>query len=185
MVSIDTLENLKERLRTERPVLWDQFPDIDLYMDQVLSYMPRQQVASNADDLLTSSMINNYIKEGVLAHANGKKYTRDHLACLTAISHLKRVLSVKDTGLLLKLATEQKNIEHFYEAYGNLLETAFSDVLEHMPDTEEHRMLAEAALRFAVTSYANQIACQRLLDLMREDPTPIKKKAKKKEDDGE
>ena len=181
VVTIDrNLENLKQRLHTERPVPWEQFPDIDLYMDQVLSYMPRQQVASDGDDQLTASMVNNYIKEGVLAHANGKKYTREHLAFLTAISHLKRVLSVKDTGLLLRLASVDEAVEPFYTAYASLVDRAFEDVLGHLPDAEDTRALAETALRLAVTSYANQIACQRLLDLMREEaPAPQKRPRKK------
>ena len=42
--------SLQERLRTQRPVEWDQLPDFSLYMDQVLSYMDRQVIRFDEDD---------------------------------------------------------------------------------------------------------------------------------------
>ena len=39
------LTALRERLRTQRPVPWDQLPDFSLYMDQVLSYMDRSRTS--------------------------------------------------------------------------------------------------------------------------------------------
>lgn len=54
--------SLQERLRTQRPVDWDQLPDFSLYMDQVLSYMDRQVIRFDEDDGLTAAMVNNYTK---------------------------------------------------------------------------------------------------------------------------
>ena len=93
------LTALRERLRTQRPVPWDQLPDFSLYMDQVLSYMDRQVIRFDEDDGLTAAMVNNYTKSGLVPRAEGKKYNRDHLAYLTADpggaaggpAHLRRV----------------------------------------------------------------------------------------------
>ena len=41
---MEAIRELKERLETERPVEWESFPDIGLYMDQLISYMPRQLI---------------------------------------------------------------------------------------------------------------------------------------------
>ena len=49
------LTALRERLRTQRPVPWDQLPDFSLYMDQVLSYMDRQVIRFDEDDGLTAA----------------------------------------------------------------------------------------------------------------------------------
>ena len=51
------LTALRERLRTQRPVPWDQLPDFSLYMDQVLSYMDRQVIRFDEDDGLTAAMV--------------------------------------------------------------------------------------------------------------------------------
>lgn len=69
---MDELNELKRRMKEERPVAWDSFPDLGLYMDQVLSYMPRQLIHLGETDTLTSAMVNNYIKEGLLPRAEGK-----------------------------------------------------------------------------------------------------------------
>ena len=98
---MDELKSFQDRLRTQRPVAWDQLPDFALYMDQVLSYMDRQMIRFDENDSLTAAMVNNYTKSGLVPRAEGKKYNRDHLAYLTAICVLKQVLSAKDIDLLI------------------------------------------------------------------------------------
>ena len=100
--SVDDLMELRESLRSQRPVAWDQLPDFALYMDQVLSYMDRQVIRFDEDDGLTAAMVNNYTKSGLVPRAEGKKYNRDHLAYLTAICVLKHVMSTRDMDLLIK-----------------------------------------------------------------------------------
>jgi hypothetical protein len=163
----EKLENLKERLASERPVDWSDFPDIGLYKDQVVSYMYRQLINFEGDSQLTSAMVNNYIKDGLLPRADGKKYSREHLAGLTEICLLKQVLSVKDTGFLLKQG--MKNVDHagFYTGFVNIVDNALSktaDLIDPEWDTEE---LSEMALKLAISSYCEKIACERLIEIIR------------------
>ena len=83
------LEQLRRELEEKRPLAWDALQDIPLYMDQVLTYMDRQLIKADGSDSLTSAMVNNYTKSGLVPRAAGKKYSRDHLAYLTAICILK------------------------------------------------------------------------------------------------
>ena len=94
------VSNLKERLREQRPASWETLPDIPLYMDQVLSLMSRQTIRFGEEDALTAAMVNNYIKDGVVPRAEGKRYHAEHLAYLTMVCVLKQVLAVKDAALL-------------------------------------------------------------------------------------
>ena len=64
--SVEEIRELKERLERERPVEWEAFPDIGLYMDQLISYMPRQLIHYGEGESLTSAMVNNYIKDGLV-----------------------------------------------------------------------------------------------------------------------
>ena len=91
---MEEIRALKERLEGERPVDWEGFPDIGLYMDQLINYMPRQLIHYGEGEALTSAMVNNYIKDGAMPRAEGKRYSRTHLAYLTALCALKQVLSV-------------------------------------------------------------------------------------------
>ena len=56
---MEELEELKKRLEEERPMVWDGFPDIGLYMDQVISYVSRQLITYDGGETLTPAMVNN------------------------------------------------------------------------------------------------------------------------------
>ena len=95
---MEELLDLKRRMEQERPAAWEELPDIALYMDQLISYMPRQLIHFDDSESLTSAMVNNYIKDGLVPRADGKRYGPVHLGYLTAVCALKKVLSVRDVG---------------------------------------------------------------------------------------
>ena len=121
---MEAIRELKERLETERPVEWESFPDIGLYMDQLISYMPRQLIHYGEGEALTSAMVNNYIKDGALPRAEGKRYSRTHLAYLTAICALKQVLCVKDAALLLAQTARGREPQELYDLFREELDHA-------------------------------------------------------------
>ena len=78
---------------------WSALPDIGLYMDQVVTLMDRTFAAGE----ITKSMVNNYVKSGLLKRPVGKKYEREQLAQLIMIGVLKQALSMDDIASLLVL----------------------------------------------------------------------------------
>ena len=54
---MDELQDLKDRMERERPVQWEELPDIALYMDQLISYMPRQLIRFDDSNSLTPAMV--------------------------------------------------------------------------------------------------------------------------------
>ena len=104
MENTDELTALREKLRSQRPVAWDQLPDFPLYMDQVLSYMERQVFRFEEGDGLTAAMVNNYTKSGLVPRAEGKKYNREHLAYL--IDYLSADLREKPLGRAKKTQSD-------------------------------------------------------------------------------
>ena len=59
-----------------------------------------------------------------MPRAEGKRYSRTHLAYLTALCALKQVLSVKDAGLLLAAASEGREPRELYEQFREELDRA-------------------------------------------------------------
>ena len=174
---MEEIEELKRRLAEERPQEWDAFPDIGLYMDQIISYMPRQLIHFGDEDSLTSAMVNNYIKDGMLPRAEGKRYSRTHLAYLTALCALKQVLSVKDAGLLLAAASQDREPRELYEQFCMELDRALDVTAGSLDPTAGEEDLPGLALALALRSYADKLACQRILELLRaKRPQPEKKK---------
>ena len=175
---MEEIEELKRRLAEERPQALDAFPDIGLYMDQIISYMPRQLIHFSDEDSLTSAMVNNYIKDGMLPRAEGKRYNRTHLAYLTAICALKQVLSVRETRDLLQVGTRGRDPEALYAAFCRELSLAQDCAAEVLDPTLPEEELPGLALRLALRSYADKLACQRVLSLLapREEKAERKKK---------
>ena len=160
------LEQLKEKLAAERPVSWTEFPDIGLYKDQVVSYMLRQLISFEDSGLITSAMLNNYIKDKLLPRADGKKYSREHLAGLTEICILKQVLSVNHTGLLLHEELDKSDPEIFYTKFRQILDRELVRTSEQIDPDWEAGELSDMALRLAVSSYCEKLACERLLEII-------------------
>jgi hypothetical protein len=166
---MDQLSQLKEKLSKERPASWENLPDIELYKDQVVGYMQRQHTLEPEDAQLTGAMINNYIKSGLLPRASGKKYTKDHLAYLTAICALKQVLSVSETDLLMKAQPEGKDAERFYQEFINQLDQSLQQTAELLSQDMGKKEIAELAFQLAVTSYVQKLTCKKILELISDD----------------
>jgi len=181
------LSALQERLRQQRPVDWDHLPDFALYMDQVLSYMDRQIIRFDDDDGLTAAMVNNYTKSGLVPRAEGKKYNRDHLAYLTAICILKRVMSTRDMDLLIKEELQgERTIPDSYAAFCDSLNSALNITANEMDARGQEPSLADNAIHFALLSYAAGVASSRYVALLRQQKDAEQgshaKKAKKERD---
>lgn len=82
---------------------WEMLPDIGLYMDQVITLMERTFSPALPKGEITKSMVNNYVKVGLLPRPVGKKYDREHLAVLLMIGVLKQALSMESIAKMLAL----------------------------------------------------------------------------------
>ena len=168
MEKTDELAALREKLRSQRPVAWDQLPDFPLYMDQVLSYMERQVFRFEEGDGLTAAMVNNYTKNGLAPRAEGKKYTREHLAYLTVICILKRVMSSREIDLTLSAQlADRGDVANGYEAFRGSLDKAMGQISELM-DQYDDATAADAAVHFALLSYAAGVASSHYLRLLQQ-----------------
>lgn len=127
-------------------------PNIDLYMDQVTTFMDNKLRASlrypEEDKVLTKTMINNYAKNDLLPPPLKKKYSKEHILLLIFIYYYKGVLSINDIQTLFAPITERFfkndsdfNLESIYkEAYQigkEELEVLKADVAEKYKRTQE------------------------------------------------
>ena len=98
------IDNYINSQKSSNNINLDDFPEIDLYMDQVmqlfeskLSYTKR----NDDDKVLTKTMINNYAKGNLLMKIKNKKYTKNHLILMGLIYNLKGALSLTDIKTIL------------------------------------------------------------------------------------
>ncbi|MBO5352884.1 MAG: DUF1836 domain-containing protein [Lachnospiraceae bacterium] len=103
------LRTLLEHIKSVSYIKPGELPNIDLYMDQVTTFMDQHLEKTkrySEDKLLTKTMINNYTKNDLLPSPVKKKYSKDHMVMLIFIYYLKNFLSITDIQSLLKPMTE-------------------------------------------------------------------------------
>ena len=99
----------------------DEIPQIDLYMDQVTTFMEKhlgELKRYPEDKVLTKTMINNYAKNNLLPSPVRKKYTQEHILLLVFIYYFKNLLSFTDIETVLSYITEN----HFGTSESSLAE---------------------------------------------------------------
>ena len=163
---MEELTELKRQLTEQRPDGWDELPDIPLYMDQVVSYLARQFTGLGEGDALTSAMINNYMKDGLLERAHGKKYDQVHLAYLIAITALKQVMSVREMKVLTTVGREMGEPDKQYGYFCRYLDETLTDTARHIDENTTDHDLPKLVLDLALRSYANMIACHQVLTVL-------------------
>ena len=124
----DLLQSILDSLDRIDYIRPDDIPDIELYMDQVTTFMDSRlkNAARNpeADKILTKTMINNYAKNDLLPPPVRKKYSREHMLLLIFIYYFKGILSISDIQTVLKPITDR----FFAGNEGLKLETIYNEV---------------------------------------------------------
>ena len=98
------IDNYINSQKSSNNINLDDFPEIDLYMDQVMQLFESKlnYTKRNTDDkVLTKTMINNYAKSNLLMKIKNKKYTKNHLILMGLIYNLKGALSLTDIKTIL------------------------------------------------------------------------------------
>jgi len=121
----DILNSILSSLDKIDYIKLQEIPNIDLYMDQVTTFMEEHLQASKRypeDKILTKTMINNYAKNRLLPPPDKKKYSKEHVLLLIYIYYYKNILSIGDIQSLLGPLTdkyfqkeESINMQSIYE----------------------------------------------------------------------
>jgi hypothetical protein len=185
---LEELQNwLKAASSFELPS-YKELPTVPLYMEQVIDYINEtlKPLKITDKDMLTSFMVNNYVKADILKEPTKKKYTNDHLGYLLAITTLKRVLSMSEISMLIEMdkdvSTDKSVLYGFFKVMAkdilqesaakvsdktdSFVETYNREVKAGNPNAEQNLRdrLGLIALRLAIQAGVNTIMSQMILD---------------------
>ena len=204
----ELLSNILDTLSRIDYIKPEDLPNIDLYMDQVTTFMDSQLAGTKRfedDKILTKTMINNYAKNNLLPPPEKKKYSKEHILTLIFIYYFKNILSISDIQKILGPITdkyfkhpETMGLEGIYdevfslehEGTKNLLKSIakkYSISQETFPDAPEdeqellHTFSLICMLSFDV--YIKKMLIEQIIDQLPEQETDAKKKSKKKTTD--
>lgn len=197
----DLLNSIMESLDRIGYIKGEDIPNIDLYVDQVTTFMESHLKSSTRnpqeDKILTKTMINNYAKNDLLPPPVKKKYTKEHVLLLIFIYYYKGILSISDIQALLHPVTEKFfsteedfNLESIYEeVFG--LEREQKDILktdiqekflksertfENAPESEkEFLQIFSFVCMLSFDVYVKKLLIEKLIDGLKETDTKEKK----------
>lgn len=142
----DLLNSILESLSRIDYVKPEDLPNIDLYMDQVTTFMDAQLSVSKRhedDKVLTKTMINNYAKNNLLPPPVKKKYSKEHLLALIFIYYFKNILSIGDIQEILTPITDK----YFASDLDFNLEDIYSEVFR-LEKTEVQNLQKDIAKKY-------------------------------------
>lgn len=129
----------------------EDIPDIDLYMDQVTTFMDEHLKSSKRfddDKILTKTMINNYTKNNLLPPPDKKKYTKEHMLLLIFIYYFKNFLAINDIKSVLEpisdkffQADDGRNLDSLYKEIVSLeldnVDSQLRDIIRKLKKSNE------------------------------------------------
>lgn len=117
-----------EQILNYRCPRWNDWPNLGLYMDQVISLLEESVALFYPDDqkAVTSTMINNYVKQKIVMPSQNKKYKRDHLAHLYILFLLKPALNLTDICNGISCLIRNRNISESYDMFCDAIESAIA-----------------------------------------------------------
>lgn len=171
------LENWLNALSKFSYANYENLPEIDLYMDQVINYLERQlQIfsTSSTDKQITPSMINNYVKGELVASPIKKRYNREHLAAIEEICTLKQVLSIAEVKQIIEERySESVEKDEIFNSFNELNKKEISDSVNeafkklNSIDEVNKKEMINMALEFALTANAYINISKRILYYIR------------------
>lgn len=154
---------------------WDELPDLALYLDQVLEYVNEKicdvfiKHSETKDKILTSSMINNYVKNNMMPAPIKKKYHKDHIAFIITITILKQVANLSDVSDGIKHLTTVLGKVAAYDAFITFLENALKASVLELEQKENNNPISQPVeidllpLKTATIAFASIMMSQYLL----------------------
>ncbi len=190
----DLLNSILESFDRIGHVRSEDIPNIDLYMDQVTTFMEQHMRATTRnpeeDKILTKTMINNYAKNDLLPPPVKKKYSKEHVLVLIFIYYFKGILSIGDIQALLNPLTEkffhagsEIKMEDIYDEVFSLekgkIETLKEDVKKMYEASANTFMSAEEDREFlqrfsficmlSYDVYVKKLLIEKMIDSMKAD----------------
>ncbi len=153
---------------------WDELPDMELYMDQVITFIENNISISSinfGERIITPSMVNNYVKLDLIPKQKKKKYGKVHLAYLIAISILKHVFTIQKVrdGISFQatLNGEKEAYNLFCEEQEGAIRLLASQALPEGEYTTQSTCVSpdNLVIKMATLAFASKIIAEKTIEL--------------------
>ena len=154
------MSETEEKLLAFHCPRWEELPDVELYVDQMVSYIERHLSALDVQQeghLITASMINNYVKMKLIPAPVKKRYGIRQLARLIVICSLKRDFSISELYTMMNFELAKYENRILYNRFCDEMEQTIRHVFLGEAIAPAGPSAEEAILRAVMTAFANKL----------------------------
>lgn len=170
-LELKDIVDMRQELLNIKFLRWDDLPDFGIYNDQVLTIIQSQLSflhLPEGEQTITPTMINNYVKNGIIDRPIKKKYYKPHIAKLIVISLLKQVLPLGDIQKGIELQISLQGVEKAYNTFCEEMEQSLQ-LLAGIKTEEENSLRFTGvrsdnlALKMVTTSVVSKILTRMII----------------------
>ena len=182
----DKLESWEGQMRSYSLPRWEQLPELDLYMDQVVlllgRYLNFPTRAEDEEKIITPSIVNNYVRMKIMPAPVKKKYSRVHIAYLIVICTLKQGLSISSIQKMIPMDLKEEEIAGIYNGFVDCYNSVVSLFSKYtsMMLTENSSDEAISTIAAVVTNLSKSLTEHLLSDIKLPQEEKKEEKAEKK-----
>ena len=172
MIDLEKLNSeliiFENELVSYKMLRYDEIPDIDLYMDQTIIFLnKRLKILIKGDEpVITPSMINNYVKAGIIPAPIGKKYSKKHLAYIICVCFFKQILSMSEIKNLIEHQKILSGEEFSYNFFCESIEDSFKNCcrLVNVKKSDKSNIkINDFTLYYACKAIANKLYAEKTI----------------------
>jgi len=154
-------------------IKWDDLPKFPIYSDQLLQIVKDElsfmQIGN--ENIITKSMVNNYVKWEMMPKPVKKKYEKIHIAHVIIITILKQILQISEIkqGIQLQIALHGK--EKAYDAFSEALEESMRKVFVPISEKQITYILDKSEINYdklaissITTSLSNKLLTEKIIE---------------------
>ena len=150
------MSEVVERVLAFRCPRWEELPDVELYVDQMVSYIERHLSVLDIEEeghFITASMINNYVKMKLIPAPVKKRYG----ARLMVVCSLKRDFSISELSTMINMELAKFENRVIYNLFCEEMEQTIRHVFLGEVIAPPGPSSEEAILRAVMTAFANKL----------------------------
>lgn len=150
---------------------FSQLPKMELYSDQLITYLQdilKPLQINPEETLITTAMVNNYVKLGLIEPTKKKRYNNYHIAYLIVICVFKQLYAINKINEMIKIQsdifTTEVSYDYFCQELENALANAFSLEQTVLKDSTKTHKEERLFVRATCNAFANKLLVVRYLD---------------------
>ncbi len=159
---------------------WEELPEIELYMDQVVMLIDRYlgflKVAKSDETVITSSMVNNYVKIKIVPPPVKKRYGKAHLVYLIMVCILKQTLNISAIQHLLPVEEKQEKAKEIYAVFYHNFNSAvnnccsrINDLIEPVLQSQSGEACRDMTMQAAVSANMFKLFTEKMIHMTAEE----------------